>query len=464
MNIVNFLFKNFENKNVAILSGQRRITYDVLCNNVIDFSKLIQTDGEVVVIYMANSIEYVISYFAVLLAGKKAFLINPMYPDTEVKKYMDLVNCDLLISNSESETLKTYYRIIYPIIKDIRGHDLPAIPDRNEEGAIIIPTSGTTGEAKLIMLTHENIGTNVHDITESYNELVETDVEMIILPLTSIFANTAQMLVPFNKGMILDIWTGGFNMPSIMKDMKEKNVSYCQMVPAILRMFVFYYEKLGIKMPSFKRTTIGGEPISVNELKRLAGIISPIKIMQGYGMTETSPVISSQNHNQPIKFGSVGYLMKSVQVKIMPMEKDRKEGIIFVKGPSVCKQTYDGKPLVDENGWLNTGDIGFLDDDRELYICGRQKNLIVVGGMNVYPEEVEGVMKAFPGVRDAYIFGERNGLKGEVVRAKITVLHGVDIFQLKKYCSEHLPIYKIPESIEIVEELDKTYSSKIKRF
>lgn len=463
MNIVNFLFKHFDKTKTALISGDRSISYNSLCNNVIHFKNSINNANDVVVIYMANSIEFVIAYFAVLLAGKKVLLVNPMYPDTEVKKYLDQVHGDLLITNIDSALLKENYRILCPSIIDVH-YEYPEIPDRTEEGAVIIPTSGTTGEAKLIMLTHQNICRNVLDIAETYSELRPDDVELIILPMTAIFCHTTQMLVPLCTGMTIDIWTGGFNIPAIIKEMKEQNVSYCQMVPAILRLFAVFYTKLGIELPYFKRTTVGGEPISVEELRKVSEVLAPIIILQGYGMTETSPVISSQLYGDDLVYGSAGKLMGSIELRIDPIEEGKPEGVIFVKGPSVCKQTYDGTALLDEAGWLNTGDIGYLDASGELFICGRQKNLIVVGGMNVYPEEVEGVIKGFPGVGDVLVYGEPNELKGEIVKAKITVREAVDVQKLQHFCADSLPVYKVPASITIVEELDKTYSSKIKRF
>ncbi len=291
MNIVSFLFKNFDKTKTALISGNRSISYNSLCNNVIHFSKYINSKRDVVVVHMTNSIEFVIAYFAVLLAGKKVLLVNPMYPDTEVKKYLDLVQSDLLVTNIDSTLLRENSQILCPSIINVH-YEYPVISDRAEEGAVIIPTSGTTGEAKLIMLTHINICRNVLDIAEAYSELSADDVEMIILPMTAIFCHTTQMLVPLCVGMTIDIWTGGFNIPVIIKEMKERNVSYCQMVPAILRLFAFFYTKLGIELPNFKRTTVGGEPISIDELRKVSGVLAPIRIQQGYGMTETSPVIS----------------------------------------------------------------------------------------------------------------------------------------------------------------------------
>lgn len=463
MNIVSFLFKNFDKTKTALISGNRSISYNSLCNNVIHFSKYINSKRDVVVVHMTNSIEFVIAYFAVLLAGKKVLLVNPMYPDTEVKKYLDLVQSDLLVTNIDSTLLRENSQILCPSIINVH-YEYPVISDRAEEGAVIIPTSGTTGEAKLIMLTHINICRNVLDIAEAYSELSADDVEMIILPMTAIFCHTTQMLVPLCVGMTIDIWTGGFNIPVIIKEMKERNVSYCQMVPAILRLFAFFYTKLGIELPNFKRTTVGGEPISIDELRKVSGVLAPIRIQQGYGMTETSPVISSQLYRDTLVYGSAGKLMNSIELRIVPIETGNPEGVIYVKGPSVCEQTYDGIVLVDEEGWLNTGDIGYLDENEELFICGRMKDLIIVGGMNVYPEEIEGVIKEFPGVGDVLVYGEPNDIKGEIVKAKITVREAIDVQKLRHFCADYLPVYKVPTTIDIVKELDKTYNSKIKRF
>lgn len=462
INVVECLFKNWNSKKQAVVSGDREVSYNCLCANVVSFSKRIDTNNDVVIIYLENSIEYVVSYFSTILAGKKAFLINPMYPVKEVLTFTKQVSCDVIITNKELQ-LPDSIKVIYPILHEEECNTIPEINDAKNEGAIIIPTSGTMGDAKLIMLTHQNLMTNVLDIIDSYSELEEDDWELIILPLTSIFCNTTELLVPFFAGMTIDIWTGGFNMPRIIKEMAEKRISYCQMVPAILKMFVLFYTKSKYELPYFKRITIGGEPINQEELKNISEIIRPIRVLQGYGMTEASPVISSQRYlldNK--KYGCSGSIMKSLDVKIVSDHND-KEGNILVKGPSVCRNTYDGKQLVDDEGWLNTGDIGYIDDDGEIYVCGRSKNIIVVGGMNVYPEEVESLLKTYPGIVEALVYGDNDKLEGENVKAKIVVREQVNIAKLLQFCHNNLPIYKIPVSVQIVSELQKTYSSKVKR-
>ena len=118
MNMVDFLLKNFDKTKTALISGNRSISYNSLCNNVIHFSECINSESDVVVVYMANSIEFIIAYFAVLLAGRKVLLVNPMYPETEVKKYLDLVQSDLLVTNIDSALLRENSQILCPSIID----------------------------------------------------------------------------------------------------------------------------------------------------------------------------------------------------------------------------------------------------------------------------------------------------------------------------------------------------------
>ena len=414
-------------------------------------------------IYMGNSIEYIIAYFAILLAGKKAFLLNPLYPITEVINLVRLVECDTVVTDVKDKSLMNLYKVIAPKYSKDVCVNIPSIDDKKEEGAIIVPSSGTTGNAKLIMLTHGNLMTNVKDIVTSYSELQSKDAELIILPLTSIFCNTTQMLVPFFSCMTVYLWTGGFNMPGIIKEMEMRKITYCQMVPAILRLFAKFYVKSKVKLPYFKRITIGGEPISVDELKSISEAIAPIRVLQGYGMTEASPVIAAQTRkSNGDKYGSSGNVMESVQIRIVA-EKGRREGIIWVKGPSICKRTYNGNSLVNEEDWLDTGDVGYMDEEGELYVCGREKNIIVVGGMNIYPEEVEGVIRAYPSVSDVLVYGVKDLMGGENINADIVIREKMDVSELKKFCARYLPIYKVPTKIQIVSKLDKTYTSKVKR-
>ena len=152
MNIVNFLFKNFEKTKTALISGNRSISYNSLCNNVIHFSECINSESDVVVIYMANSIEFIIAYFAVLLAGKKVLLVNPMCPDAEVKKYLDSVQSDFLVTNIDSVLLRENSQILCPSIINIH-YEYPVIPDDEKPFLILDPGKpGNKGKFVVVML------------------------------------------------------------------------------------------------------------------------------------------------------------------------------------------------------------------------------------------------------------------------------------------------------------------------
>lgn len=157
MNILEVLFEHFHSKRLALVSGERSISYNSLCKNAISFSQKINTDSDTVILYMANSIEFAIAYFGVLLKRKKVLLVNPMYPEKEVLKYANMVHGDIIITDSQSSVLSSSAHVMYPAIEEDIEYDPPVISDASEEGAVIIPTSGTTGEAKLIMLTHGNM-------------------------------------------------------------------------------------------------------------------------------------------------------------------------------------------------------------------------------------------------------------------------------------------------------------------
>lgn len=461
-NICSVIISKCDSFKIAVKEGNVELSYSQLCENAIRFSKQCEGPGKVVTLYLANSIEYVIAYFGALLAGKEVLLIHPMYPVEEAAKLAQYVDTKIVITRKK-ELTEFGYEVNLPEITFDECHEPADLIDRSDECALIVPTSGTTGIPKMIALTHENIMTNVRDIRTSYGELRSGDVGLLILPLTSIFCNTAEMLVPFDKEMKVVIYNKAFNMNAIIRSIQEEKVNYCQMIPSILRVFCMFYKPDKVKLECFRRITIGGEAITAEEIRTLSEQIYPIRILQGYGMTEASPVIASQRYlNKHNKYGSVGECMSSLQVRIQK-DDDAKEGAIMIKGPSVSKSTYQGESLLNEDGWLDTGDIGYFDEDGFLYVCGRKKNIIIVGGINVYPEEVEGVLKGYEGVAEAVVYGENDPDRGESVKAKIVVRSEVDILKLKKYCAQILPLAKVPGEISIVDTIEKTLTSKVRR-
>ncbi|MHC4674086.1 MAG: class I adenylate-forming enzyme family protein, partial [Planctomycetota bacterium] len=223
------------------------------------------------------------------------------------------------------------------------------------------------------------------------------------------------------------------------------------------------------KLKNVRLALSGGEPmpLSVYELvKKRTGI----ELLQGYGLTETSPVISC-NVPWAHSLGSVGQPIPGAEIQIrdesgQPLDKGQ-EGEICVRGPMVMKGYYNRPEetvaVIDRDGWFRTGDIGKLDNENYLYITGRAKDLIIVGGENVYPREVESILEGHPEVEEVAIVGRPDESRGEVVVGFVTLSDNAQASanDLRSYCREHLASYKVPRQIHIKPELPKGPTGKI---
>ena len=211
----------------------------------------------------------------------------------------------------------------------------------------------------------------------------------------------------------------------------------------------------------------------VDMLERIIDFFNNPGIVQTYGQTEASPRVTALLPDDAIrKIGSVGKAIPNVQVQVFD-ENDKpvqngEIGQIVVKGPNIMKGYYKKPDITKETlkgGWLHTGDLGKFDDEGYLYIVGRIKNIIISGGLNIYPEEIEEVIINYPEVKEVVVVPEHHDILGEVPIAKIVLIDGaqIDLKELNKFCAERLSANKIPSKYLICDKLEKTYTGKIKR-
>lgn len=466
------LIRNKDKEKVAIKSDNETITYKELYRSSIDLSKRLVGQDNIIGLFMSNSIEYVISYFAILFANKVVLPINIACTRTEVSNILDQCKVKTVITFNKMKLLFEDIKLDVDVIavdEEIDNYEVYSnnIKKTEEDIALIIPTSGTTSESKFVCLSHTNIMANVISIWEVYKP-DEQETELIVLPLQSAFCNTTQLLTCLYTGMTIVIDNKPFNPEAIFNIIKENRITYCEMVPSMLKFMAMYYKSEKHDISSLKRICYGGESMDKDTVELLKKTFPTVIFLQGYGMTEVSPVISLQGYDDiPGKEKSVGKVLNCVSVQIVDNNGNRlinKEGSIMVKGKSVMKG-YLNQPQLDSNQWFDTGDIGFLDFDGYLYICGRKKNIIIVGGKNVYPEEVECILLEYENIKEVLIYGVPDETLGEIVEAKV-VLKNEDKYierDLYNYCKDKLSFYKVPRRIIVCNELEKTATNKVKR-
>ena len=305
----------------------------------------------------------------------------------------------------------------------------------------------------------------------AYLAFTNNDKTLISIPMYFGYCNTAQFLTQVYLGSSIYIYDGLF-MPNVFfKIVQEEKITNFTAVPSILLMILNYRYHDKYDISSLKYIFFGGSSIPKQKLSLIMDKFSTIGFVQTYGQTEASPRITALLPCDAYrKLGSVGKPIKNVNVSIRDDAGNEvaqgQVGEVAVKGPNVMKGYYKREDITEQtiiDGWLYTGDLGFLDNEGYLYLTGRKKNMIISGGINIYPEEIEEILLLHQNVLEVCVLSESHPLLGEVPIAKIVLRDKQYVPDFKKYCEDKLAAYKIPTKFYFVDELEKTYNGKIKR-
>jgi long-chain acyl-CoA synthetase len=332
--------------------------------------------------------------------------------------------------------------------------------------AVLMYTSGTTGSPKGVMLTHKNIGSNLEDGLSSWPTGRE-DVYLVPLPLNHIYGmlmvNECNLT---GARLIMHKW---FDPTLVLESITRHGVTQFVGVPTMYIKLLEAYDPLKHQLGSIRRWICAAAPLSLETLqaveRRLGG-----RLYQGYGMTETSPTISRQKEGRARKAGSVGGAINNVEIRIFD-ENDQsvpagREGEICVRGPNVMKG-YLNKPGETaealRNGWMHTGDMGYLDGEGDLFITDRKKDLIIRGGENISPGAVEETLYGHAAVLEAAVVGAPDPVYGEEVKAFVVLRPGFKASEqaLIDHCLKVLARYRAPKSVVFLDALPKSPVGKI---
>jgi long-chain acyl-CoA synthetase len=338
----------------------------------------------------------------------------------------------------------------------------------DEDLAVLLYTSGTTGRPKGVALSHANLASNARAVASLW-ELDRSAWSLMVLPLSHSYGLTVM-----NAGSIIGsrgVLLRWFNPEGVLETIQRYRVESMSGVPTMFVYLLNHPDAGRFDTSSMRAWGSGAAPLP-------AEIVEPFekkfggRILEGYGLTEASPVVSAHRLSGVRKRGSVGQAIPGVEVAILD-DADRplpagEIGEVCVRGPNVM-QGYYGLPEETahalRHGWLHTGDVGRLDDERYLYIVERKKDLIIRGGFNIYPREVEEVLYAHPAVAEAAVVGMSDALMGEEVLAFVALKAGAtaDAASLIAFCQGRLARYKCPKQVRLVEALPKSPIGKILR-
>lgn len=491
MQIDELLIRQYNNEKIAIKYSNKIITYKQWYKKSKNLEKIIldiiQEKSKTVAIFLPNSIEYAVAYFGISFSKKVIVPIDPQSKGPEICSTVKYCEIDLIISNSKykllfKETFKDYLNkiVIYFIdsqekIEYGKSSCLEKSIESNqdmdlEDVAIMLHTSGTTSDPKRVMLTSRNLLCNIESNIKSLN-LSNEDIGLIALPMFFGYCNTAQFLSHIYVGATMVIMDNVFLPKQFFKIVQDEKITNFTGVPTMLIMLLNYEYSNNYDFSTLRYICFGGGVMPVEKLKQLIYKYPTIGFIHTYGQTECSPRITALLPQDSMKkIGSIGKSIPGVKVKIVDINNNPveplKNGEIVVCGDNVMKGYYKQREkttAIIRNGWLHTGDMGYFDEDGYIYLTGRIKNIIISGGINIYPEEIEQVLLQNECIEDAYVYGKAHDMMGEVPVAKIIKKSEITSKNLRQYCRKYLADYKVPYDFEFVDKLKKTYNGKVKR-
>lgn len=483
--------------NEALLCEGKRLTYrelnaeiNALANSFLDlgFKK-----GDRVGLLFHNSVAYVEAYLALYKAGLVWVRLNYRLTARELAEQMDEAGAVALVhgknlSNLADEVLKRMKREIKRIdeagekgipLSKLLAEGRPDEPDVDvqlDDLSDIWFTSGTTGEPKGIMITHRNIMTCVQFLLSDVYHI--TSRHKLLTAGALSHAGSVRILPFFLRGG-LNVILERFDPEEIFRVIERERITDISTVPTMLIALMDHPRRTEYDLSSIETITYAGAPMPVERIKEAIKIFGPV-LSQSYGQAESIITITHLPKEEHIidggvrekRLASVGREYPGVRIKVVREDgqecRPNEIGEVITRSDLVMRG-YWNKPdktaeaIVD--GWLHTGDLGYLDEDGYLYLVDRKNDKIITGGLNVYPREVEEVLAAHPGVAEVSVFGVSDDKWGEAINAAVVLRSGVTLTEreLLDFCDGKLARYKLPKRIHFLQELPKNTFNKVMR-
>ncbi len=421
-------------------------------------------EGDVVAIVLPNVAELIVGLFAAWRVGATVTTVNPALTPSEMQFQVDDSGARLVIGEAEGLDAT----MVAPgAIADEEVDTTDAVAVADDALALLIYTSGTTGKPKGVMLDHANIDAMCHSAMASLG-VSEKDHSLLVLPLFHANGIIAGTLTPLLAGGRVTI-SPRFEPQAFLETIERVRPTYFSAVPAIYAMLSALPEAASADTSSLRIVVCGAAPMPAELIQRVEERFGVV-LVEGYGLSESTCASTINPWDGVRKPGTVGLPMADQQVRCVDEEGNPvptgERGEVVISGPTIMRG-YLNRPEETEktviDGWLHTGDVGVFDEDGYLAIVDRIKDMIIRGGENIYPKEIETVLYAADGVLEAAVIGRPDERLGEVVVAYVVLREESELSaeDLSAHCLEHLARYKQPVAIELVESLPKNPVGKI---
>jgi fatty-acyl-CoA synthase len=454
--------------------------------------------GDRVGLWSTNCIEWIVMHMGCARAGASLVNVNPAYRSHELQYTLQKSRMkalflwhkdkradyeDILARAQHGLTVELKHTIYFdspewPALLETPG-ELPAYVDA-EDVANIQYTSGTTGLPKGVMLTHHNIVNDGQFLAQGFHY---TEIDKIVLPvpLFHCYGCVIGTMTSVNTGaaIILPNWT--FDPRATLKAIHEERGTSVYGVPAMYVAEMALPEFASYDLTSLRTGMMSGAPCPVELMKRVLGEMHCGELVIAYGQTETSPVVTMSDAADSIevRVNTVGRAMPQTEIRIASVDTEEtlpsgEQGEVCVRGYALMKG-YDGDPegtaqVIHADGWLHTGDLGIMREDGCINLTGRSRDVIIRGGENIYPREVEEFLYTHPKVGEVQVVGIPNARLGEIVVAWVRLRPGLEPgvdateAEIREFCQGQIAYYKIPEHIRFVDAFPQTLSGKIQKY
>jgi long-chain acyl-CoA synthetase len=436
---------------------------------------------EAVALMIPNVPQFTIAYFGSLYAGCRVVPLNVLLSGPEVAYHLEDSDARLLIAHplfAEPALVGAAVAGV-DVVEAAEGSETVAAmaaadpiermhPTLPSDTAVIIYTSGTTGKPKGAELTHSNLLLNCKVVVPELLPFGHDDIALATLPLFHSFGQTCMQNAVIAAGGTF-ILLPRFGPQEAFEIIERDRVTIFAGVPTMYFALLHFQGADGYDLSSLRHCMSGGAAMPVDVMRAFEAKY-PVQILEGYGLSETSPVASFNMLDRPRKPGSVGYPVWGVEMSIRDDDDeplpDGERGEICIRGHNIMKGYLKRPEATAEairDGWFHSGDIGVRDEDGCYTIVDRKKDMILRGGFNVYPREVEEVLFAHADIAEAAVIGVAHDSHGEEVKAVIALHPGRELSaaDVIDYCKQNLAAYKYPRIVEFIDELPKGPTGKI---
>ncbi|KAI4320107.1 hypothetical protein MLD38_033619 [Melastoma candidum] len=459
--------------------------------------------GDVIMTLLPNCTEFVFSFMGASMIGAVTTTANPFYTPAEILKQLKASGAKLIVTQSQHvDKLRSFSDIDlwgdhssfpvvttddppenclhFSVLSEANEEDAPKVDVDPDSPAALPFSSGTTGLPKGVILTHRNLITSIAQQVDGENPnlyLTKDDVVMCVLPLFHIYSLNSVLLCALRAGAKV-LLMKKFEIGPFLELIERHRVTVAAVVPPLVIALTKNQMVEKYDLTSIRVVLSGAAPLGKELVGALHARLPQATLGQGYGMTEAGPVLSMSlgfaKEPFPTKFGSCGTVVRNAELKVIDPETGvslgyNQTGEICIRGQQIMKGYLNDEKAtastIDVDGWLHTGDIGYVDEDEEIFIVDRVKEIIKFKGFQVPPAELEALLISHPSIEDAAVVPQKDEVAGEVPVAFVVRSNGFELTEeaVKEFISKQVVFYKRLHRVCFVHAIPKSPSGKILR-